>query len=125
MPVAIVTPEEIAHSFAEICDTNDTLSKLQQAGFAASMADKKIIGWAGNIYAIEHDGELYKVLVDMRADAGTSWQVKIRNVDHDLAITLNMDQMITFDGTIKQVVIGADTVCNPIILVDATITTVH
>ncbi len=128
VPVAAVISEEIVSSFAEICDNNNTLSKLQQAGFAASMADKKIIGWAGNIYNIEYDGEydgeVYKVLVDMRADAIAAWQVEIWDVRRDLAILLKMNQMIAFDATIKQVVVGADTLCNPIILVDATITTV-
>lgn len=118
---ATATPEWMAPSFSEICDNNATLTDIQQEDLAAKMASKKIVGWTGKVYDVERDGDLYKVQVDIRQGFMKSRQLEILGVSRDIAGKLNVDQVITFDGTIKSVDMFAGDICNPINVVEATL----
>lgn len=115
------TPEWMAPSFEEICGNNATMTDIQQEDLAAKMAGKKIVGWTGKVYDVERDGDSYKVQVDIAQGFIKSRQVEILGVTRDVAEKLNVDQVITFDGTIKSVDMFAGDLCNPINVVEATI----
>ena len=116
------TPEWMAPSFGEMCDTNDTMTDLQQEDYAASMAGKKIVGWVGKVYDVQSDlSDAYTVQIDM-GGIFKSRQIDILNVPRDVAAGLNVDQEVRFDGTIKSVDMFASDICNPINVIEATIT---
>lgn len=119
--VPIISTSDLAPSFTEICDTNDTLTDIQQEALAASMAQKRVVGWAGTVYDVERDGNLYRVLVDMRQGFFLSRQVEIKNVSYDIASRLNVEQQIRFDGTIESVGMFLSDICNPIYIINASI----
>jgi hypothetical protein len=119
---ATATPDWMAPSFEEMCNNNDTMTDIQQEEYAKSMAGKKIVGWAGKVYDVERDGDTFKVQVDVSDGLFKARQVEILGVSAELAPTLNVDQEISFDGTIQSVEMFADNICNPINIVDATIT---
>jgi hypothetical protein len=74
------------------------------------------------VYDVERDGDTFKVQVDVSDGLFKARQVEILGVSAELAPTLNVDQEISFDGTIQSVEMFADNICNPINIVDATIT---
>lgn len=117
----IVPTDGTALSFEEICDTNSTHTDLQQEDIARAMAGKTVIGWTGKVYDVVSSGSLYKVLVDMRDDFFNSRQVEILDVGRPTAERLNVDQVITFDGTIQGVDMFVGGICNPISIMGATI----
>lgn len=120
--ISTPTPEWMAPSFGEMCDTNDTMTDLQQEDYAASMAGKKIVGWVGKVYDVQSSSEgMYTVQVDM-GGIFKSRQIEILNIPRDVAAGLNVDQEIRFDGTIKSVEMFASDICNPINVIEATIT---
>lgn len=117
------TPDWMAPSYGEMCDNNDTMTDLQQEDYAASMAGKKIVGWTGKVYDVQSDTNgAYTVQVDVADGMFKSRQVEILAVPRDIAAGLNVDQEIRFDGTIESVAMFASDICNPINVVEATIT---
>ncbi len=117
----IPTPDWMALPYNEICDTNDTLTDIQQEALAASMAGKRVIGWVGKVYDVERDGDLFKVQVEMVDGFISARDLEIFGVSHDVAERLNVEQEITFDGTILSVDMFMQDICNPINIVDAII----
>lgn len=115
-------PEWMALSFLELCDNNDRLTDIQQEDLAASQAGKKVVGWTGWVYDVERRDDAYMVQIDMTRGIFKSRQIEIMGVSRDVAAALNVDQQVIFDGTIQSVEMFASDICNPIIIVDATIT---
>lgn len=115
------TPEWMAPSYEEMCNNSD-LTDIQQEDLAASMAGKKVVGWTGKVYDVERDGDSYKIQVDVAGGIFFVRQVEILGVPRDVAAPLKVEQMITFDGTIKSVEMFAGDMCNPINIIDATVT---
>lgn len=119
---ATPTPEWMAPSFGEMCDTNDTMTDLQQEDYAASMAGKKVVSWIGKVHDVQSSSEgMYTVQVDMRGGLFKTRQIEILNIPRDMAASLNVDQEIRFDGTIKSVDMFASDICNPVNIIEATI----
>jgi hypothetical protein len=122
-PTATPTPEWMAPSYDEICDNNDTMTDLQQEDYAASMAGKKVVGWVGKVYDVESgNGGLYTVQVEMVDSIISARDLEILGVPRDIAVALNVEQQITFSGTIKSVDMFMGNICNPINVIEATIT---
>ena len=117
------TPEWMAPSFEEMCGNDANMTDVQQEDYAAAMAGKKIVGWVGAVYDVERAGDTYTVQVNMNPGGlFKSRQIEILGLSREVAGGLNVDQMIAFDGTIQAVEMFAGGLCNPIKVVEATIT---
>lgn len=109
-------------SVSDICDNEDTLTDIQQEDLGASMVDKQVIGWTGEVGNVSSDDESYRVQVTVTEDtSGNTHQVYIKGVSRNIASNLEIDQAITFDGTIEEIGMFAGSFCSPIHITDATI----
>jgi hypothetical protein len=115
------TPEWMAPPFKDICDGSTNRTEIQNETLAEAMVGKKVIGWTGAVYDVQRSGDTFRVEVDMRGGFIRSRQIDILGVGQDIAAILNVDQEITFDGTIQSVDMAFGVLCNPLVLVDATI----
>ena len=80
------TPEWMAPSFSEMCNNNDTMTDVQQAEYAKTMAGKKIVGWVGKVFDVESSNSSYKVQVDMKDGLFKSRQLKHENIANPSAL---------------------------------------
>jgi hypothetical protein len=116
------TPEWMAPPYEDFCEGSFDRTEIQNEALAKSMAGKKVVGWTGAVYDVQRSGDTFRVEVDMSGGFIRSRDINILGVGQDIAVTLNVDQKITFDGTIQSVDIALGVLCNPLVLVDATIT---
>ena len=115
------TPEWMAPPFAEICGSNSELTAIQQEEKVKKMTGKKVVDWTGAIYDVQHDGDKYKVSINM--DPGgimRARQIEIMGLPADVA-ALKVDQKVVFSGKIDKIDIMFGTVCNPMTLTEATL----
>ena len=120
---ATATPEWMAGSFSEICGSNSNITAIQQEEKVKKLAGKKVVDWAGKVYDVQHDGDKYKVSVNMQDGIIKTRDVEIVGVAGDVATKLNVDQPVLLNGTIQKIDVAFGVVCNPMTLADATIAT--
>jgi hypothetical protein len=99
------------------------MTASQQRAYAQAMAGKRLIGWRGQVYAVERwDLQQYVVKVDMRGDHFfRTREVEIVGVNKNLAALLTVGQQLLFDGTIRSIQTLGEQRCNPIYLAEATV----
>ena len=115
------TPEWMAPPFAELCGPNSELTVIQQEDKVKKMTGKKVVDWTGAIYDVQHDGDKYKVSINM--DPGglmRARQIEITGLPADVA-ALKVDQKVVFSGKIEKIDIMFGVVCNPMTLTEATL----
>ncbi len=115
------TPEWMAPPYSEICGSNSELTAIQQEDKVKKMTGKKVVDWTGAIYDVQHDGDKYKVSINM--DPGgimRARQIEITGLPADVA-ALKVDQKVIFGGKIEKIDIMFGTVCNPMMLSEATL----
>jgi hypothetical protein len=121
IPVLPLRLEWMALPFDQICGNNATLTAIQQEALATTMIGKKAVGWIGRVYNVERDGDSYKVLVDMTDDVIAASDIELLGVSLEIAIRLNVNQVITFDGTVHTIGVFREDICHPFYIVDALI----
>lgn len=117
------TPEWMAPPFKDFCEGSTNRTEVQNEALAESMTGKKVVGWTGAVYDVQRSGDTFRVEVNMRGGFIRSRDINILDVGQDIAAGLNVDQEITFDGTIQSVDMAFGVLCNPLVLVDTTIIT--
>ncbi|HXH29878.1 MAG TPA: hypothetical protein VNJ01_03630 [Bacteriovoracaceae bacterium] len=116
------TPEWMAPPYDEVCGSNSELTEVQQEAKVKKMIKKKVVGWTGIVYDVARNGDKYKVSVNMQQGFIRTKDVVISGMSEDDAVALNVDQEISYDGTIDDISISFGVICNPLTITDAVIT---
>jgi hypothetical protein len=117
-PIPQSTPALSSMTYEQVCDVDESnMTDPQLQAHAAQFANQPFTGWRGWVYdvVIRSDGS-YNLEIAME-ERGLFWSRDIvaENIPTDLALRLNVEQPIVFDGRIVQVEYTFEVMCNPLI----------
>jgi hypothetical protein len=122
-PFPTATPDWVAPPFDELCERDTSLTDAQQEKALEEHVGKKVVQWQGWVSEVREGFSDYWVLVAMEPPGGLLWvrDIRIVGVPEDRALSLNKKQKVTFSGTIRGIGTFLGSICNPVVIGDATI----
>lgn len=118
--VAQVAPVSIQGvTYEQICGVDESnMTDPQLEAHALSFANRTFSGWQGWVYDVvsKTDGA-YDLEIAM-TERNPFWgrDIVIENIPTDLAMRLNVEQVLVFDGRVAQVDYTFEVMCNPMIV---------
>lgn len=104
-PLTAVSPELdpsiipiMAPPIEQILSDTENMTDAQFEEYARALEDNMVTGWTGTVMEVREGGGGYRVSVDMVP--GNAQEVQLNGIDKATALSLDMDEAITFNGRI-------------------------
>jgi len=98
------TPAPLAPPYEEISSEVESMTEAQWKAYLPTLEGNLVVGWTGWVEEVDVVGGGYKLWVDMDPpDAILSTQDVYFDIPDEIALELQLDQEVTFSGTIATV----------------------
>lgn len=114
-PVNTPVPQTSGITYEQICGVDESnMTDPQLEAFAGQWTGRTFNGWQGWVYDVVDVGDNYNLEIAME-ERGLFWSrnIVVENIPNDLALRLNVEQPITFNGRIAKVEYSFEVMCNP------------
>lgn len=110
--------------YEAICDVDESnMTDPQLEAHAAQFTGQAFGGWQGWVYDVVDVGNgQYNLEIAMQ-ERGLFWtrNIVIENIPNELAMRLNVEQPLTFDGIVVRTEYTFEVMCNPLVVGNLTI----
>lgn len=109
-------------TFEQVCEVDENdMTDPQLEAHASQFEGEAFGGWKGWVYdVVSAGGDNYDLQIAMRERGFLLWSrnVVVEDIPTELALRLNVEQPLVFDGRIEQVEYTFETMCNPMTVGD-------
>lgn len=119
IPTSTPVPVPVGITYEQICDVDESnMTDPQLEAHATQFANQAFHRWHGWVYDVvsRADGS-YNLEIAME-ERGLFWSrnIVVENIPADLAVQLNVEQSLVFDGRVARVDYMFETMCNPMVV---------
>ena len=118
-PPPTIAPPPPGVTYEQICDVDENnMTDPQLEAHAARSANQTFSGWQGWVYdVVSQSDDTYDLQIAMN-ERNPFWgrDIVVENIPTDLAVRLNVEQALVFDGRVAQVDYTFEIMCNPMIV---------